>query len=71
MSKSYWIVQNSFSEWWGQQGFVYVAAEEGEGVSRLNTKVSYTGIQGKKSLHKQSSFEEQKDDEKSDDKVMH
>ena len=41
MSKSYWIVQNSFSEWWGQKGLVYVAAEEGEGVSKLNTRVSY------------------------------
>ena len=62
MSKSYWIVQNSFSEWWGQQGLVYVAAEEGEGVSRLNTKVSYTNIRSKKSLDKLSSFEEQDDD---------
>ena len=44
MSKSYWIVQNSFSPWWGQQGLVYVAAEEGQGVSKLNTKVSYMRI---------------------------
>ena len=71
MSKSYWIVQNSISEWWGEKGLVYVAAEEGEGVSRLNTKVSYMESQGKKNLDKQSSFEEQEDDKKSDDKVMH
>lgn len=44
MSKSYWIVQNSFSEWWGNKGMVYVAAEEGEGVSKFNTRVSYMHI---------------------------
>ena len=44
MSKSYWIVQNSFSPWWGQGGLVYVAAEEGEGVSKLNTVVGYMNV---------------------------
>ena len=71
MSKSYWIVQNSFSPYWGQEGLVYVAAEEGEGVSKLNTMVSYMNIQGKKDWGRKTSFDEQIDDKKSDDKVMH
>ena len=36
MSKSYWIAQNSFSKWWGDHGLVYIAAEEGPGVSLWN-----------------------------------
>ena len=36
LNKSYWIAQNSFSEWWGDKGLVYIAAEEGPGVSLWN-----------------------------------
>ena len=32
----YWIVQNSFSEYWGDKGFIYLAIEEGIGVSGMN-----------------------------------
>lgn len=36
MSKSYWIAQNSLGKDWGDEGLVYIAAEEGLGVSLWN-----------------------------------
>ena len=32
----YWIVQNSWGTDWGDNGFIYLAYEEGEGVSGMN-----------------------------------
>ena len=32
----YWIVQNSWGTGWGDNGFIYLAVEEGEGVSGMN-----------------------------------
>lgn len=33
----YWIVQNSWGTGWGDNGFIYLAVEEGDGVSGMNT----------------------------------
>ena len=39
LSKSYWIVQNSFGRHWGDNGFIYIAAETGNGVNLLNRNI--------------------------------
>ena len=41
ISESYWIVQNSWSETWGENGLAYIKDEEGWGVSGFNWGISY------------------------------
>ena len=40
----YWLVQNSWGNWWGDQGFIKLAVEEGEGVSGMNTYAEYIEV---------------------------
>ena len=35
--KPYWIIQNSWGEKWGQNGFIHIAVEKGKGTSSINT----------------------------------
>ena len=32
----YWIIQNSWSEWWGENGYIKVAKEDGIGIFGMN-----------------------------------
>ena len=32
----FWIVQNSWGTWWGDNGFIKLAVEEGDGISGMN-----------------------------------
>ena len=41
MDNSYWIIQNSYSEWWGDQGFIKLKAETGAGVSQMNKYIYF------------------------------
>ena len=40
----YWIVQNSWDTWWGDNGFIYLAVEEGDGVSGMNLYAEWTDV---------------------------
>ena len=37
----YWIIQNSWSEHWGDEGFIRIEMIDGEGLCAVNTKVKY------------------------------
>ena len=39
--KDYYIVRNSFSQWWGDQGYIKIAAVEGKGICGIQMKNSY------------------------------
>ena len=43
--KPYWLVQNSWGAWWGDQGFIKLAVEEGDGVSGMNTAAEYIDVE--------------------------
>ena len=40
----YWLVQNSWGNWWGDQGFIKLAVEDGEGVSGMNIVAEYMDV---------------------------
>ena len=40
----YWIVQNSWGEAWGSQGYFYVQITDGEGVCGINQMPSYPNL---------------------------
>ena len=40
----YWLVQNSWGTNWGEQGFIKMAVEEGDGVSGMNTYAEYIDV---------------------------
>lgn len=40
----YWIVQNSWDTWWGDNGFIYLAVEEGDGVSGMNLYAEWMDV---------------------------
>lgn len=44
--KDYWIVQNSWSEQWGERGNVRLAVENGQGVSGINVAVGRVEVDG-------------------------
>jgi len=33
---AYWKIQNSWGTWWGDEGFIYLAFEEGDGACGMN-----------------------------------
>jgi len=37
--EAYYVVQNTLGELWGKSGYVYIAAEEGDGFQGLNRNV--------------------------------
>ena len=43
--KPYWLVQNSWGSWWGDQGFIKLAVEDGSGVSGMNTVAEYMDVE--------------------------
>ena len=42
----YWIVQNSWGDGWGNNGFIHLAVEEGVGISGMNQYAEYIDVDG-------------------------
>ena len=62
--KPYWLVQNSWGKSWGDQGFIKMAVEDGDGVSGMNTAAEYIDVE--EGYPKEGDGEEEKDDEEDD-----
>lgn len=41
---NYWLVQNSWGSWWGENGFIKLEAVDGEGISSMNLHVEHIGV---------------------------
>ena len=43
-SKPYWIVRNSWGADWGEDGYIRIAIQEGDGVCGINMEVTFPNI---------------------------
>ena len=41
----YWIILNSWGEWWGDHGFIHIAVEDGIGTCAMNSFAEYMDVE--------------------------